>query len=107
MASLRIVAFALALLGASMVVGEASAAMPVNGLVSAKQQITDNIQDVRCYRCGWGWGSGPYWGGRYWGYRRAWGPGPYAVGPGPYWGRPYWGWRRWAWRGCGWRRCWW
>ena len=40
MASLRIAFFALALLGSSMVVGQASAAMPVNGLTEASKQIS-------------------------------------------------------------------
>jgi hypothetical protein len=94
MASLRIAAFALALLGSSMLVGQASAAMPVNGLTEATQQI-NNVDKVWYGR----WRG--RWGYRGWGYR--WG------GPGPYWGRPYWG-RPYAygWRGgCGWRRCWW
>jgi hypothetical protein len=81
MPSLRIAAFALVLLGSSMVVGQASAAMPVDGLTSATKQI-GVVQDVR-------W-CGPY---------RCWGR-PYYWGRGPYWGRPYW-------RRCGWRRCWW
>jgi len=88
MASLRIAAFALALLGSSMVAGAASAAMPVNGLEPAVKQINP-VQDIR-------W-CGPYhrcWRRPYWGYRRWW-------GPGPYWG-PYRRWHR-----CGWRRCWW
>lgn len=92
MASLRIAAFALALLGSSMVIGQASAAMPVNGLAPAKAQIADSIQDAR-YVCGprgcW-WRPGPYWGRPYWGYHR--------------WA---WGYGRWGWRHCGWRRCWW
>jgi hypothetical protein len=91
MASLRITAFALALLGSSMVVGEASAAMPVNGLTEASQQI--NSVDKVWY----GRWRGRGWGYRGWGYRR-------WHGGGPYWGRPYaYGWRG----GCGWRRCWW
>jgi len=98
MASLKIAAFALALLGASMVVGEASAAMPVNGLTEATKQIS-SVDNVWCRgRCGWGWRGG--WG-HGWGWRGGWGPGPYwgwrGYGPGPYWG----------WRRCGWRRCWW
>jgi len=92
MASLKIAAFALALLGSSMVAGEASAAMPVNGLTEATKQI-NNVQDV--WWCG-RWRCGPYWG-----YRRWWGPGPYywrgGYGPGPYWG----------YRRCGWGRCYW
>ena len=89
MVSLRTAAFALALLGSSMVIGQASAAVPVNGMAPAAKQITaDTVQQVWCgrYRCGWGW--------RRWGYYR-----------------PYWGYRRWGypygWRRCGWRRCWW
>jgi hypothetical protein len=102
MASLRIAFFALALLGSSMVVGQASAAMPVNGLTEASKQIS-SVDKVwygrwRYGRWGWGyrrWGGGPYWGHPYWG-RPYWGR--------PYWGRPYvYGWRG----GCGWRRCWW
>lgn len=100
MANLKTAAFALALLGSSMMIGQASAAMPVNGLAPAKAQIADSIQDVRYWGPGWRWGY-HRWG---WGYRR-WG-----------WGRPWgWGYRRWAWgygpgwgwRHCGWRRCWW
>ena len=49
MASLRIVAFALALLGSSMLVGQASAAMPVNGLTEASQQI-NSVDKVWCCR---------------------------------------------------------
>jgi hypothetical protein len=89
MASLRIAAFALALLGSSMVVGEASAAMPVNGMTEATKQIS-SVDQVWCgrWRCGWGWG-----------YRRWYGPGPYwgwrgYYGPGPYWGYRRWGYRR-------------
>ena len=91
MASLRIAAFALALLGTTFVVGQASAAMPVTGLENAAKQMK-NIQDVRWgYRRGWGWRAGWAWRGRYWG------PGWRGYyGPGPYWGY-----------GCGWRRCWW
>ena len=57
MASLRIVAFALALLGSSLLVGQASAAMPVNGLTEASKQIS-SVDKVWCCR-GWrgGWGS--------------------------------------------------
>ena len=40
MTSLRIAFFALALLGSSMVVGQASAAMPANGLTEASKQIS-------------------------------------------------------------------
>jgi hypothetical protein len=95
MASLRTAAFALALLGSTMMIGQASAAMPVNGLTPAKAQIADNIQEARWWGPGWRYGR---WG---YGYRR-WGYHP--------WG---WGYRRWAWgygpgwRGCGWHRCWW
>ncbi len=109
MASLRIVAFALALLGSSLLVGLASAAMPVNGLTEASKQIS-SVDKVWCCR---GWRGG--WGYRGWGYRR-WGYGRWGYGyrrwwgPGPYWGRPYWG-RPYVygygWRRCGWRRCWW
>lgn len=99
MASLRIAAFALALLGSSMMIGQASAAMPVNGLALAKAQITDSVQNV-WWRGGWrgpGWGYGRWgWGYGRWGYGR-WGYGRWAGGYGPGWG----------WRGCGWRRCWW
>ena len=109
MASLRIAAFALALLGSSLLVGQASAAMPVNGLTEASQQIS-SVDKVWCCR---GWRGGR-WGYRGWGYRRwgygRWGYGYRRWGPGPYWGRPYWG-RPYAygygWRRCGWRRCWW
>jgi hypothetical protein len=84
MASVKVAAFALALLGSSMAIGEASAAMPVNGLAPAKQ-IANGVQDVRyvCgpYRC-W-WRPGPYWGHRYWGYGR--------------WGWHRWGGHRWGW----------
>jgi hypothetical protein len=96
MASLRTAAFALALLGSTMMIGQASAAMPVNGLTPAKAQIGDNVQDVRWWGPGWRYGR---WG---YGYRR-WG---YGYGRG-------WGYRHWAWgygpgwRGCGWHRCWW
>jgi len=78
MTSLRITAFALALLGSSMVIGQASAAMPVNGLTPARTHIANNVQHAR-YVCGprgcW-WRPG--WGRRYYG-------GPYCVttgGPG-------------------------
>jgi hypothetical protein len=93
MASLRIAAFALALLGSSMLVGQASAAMPVNGLTEASTQISSVDKVWCCGRWRGGWRGG-------WGYRRWWG--------GPGWGRPYWG-RAYAygWRRCGWRRCWW
>jgi hypothetical protein len=89
MASLRTAAFALALLGSTMMIGQASAAMPVNGLTPAKAQIANNIQEAR-----WGWrycrwGYGHRHLGYGYGYRRfAWGYGP-------------------GWRGCGWHRCWW
>ena len=90
MPSLKVAAFALALLGGSMMVGEASAAMPVNGMTEASKQIS-SVDQVWCrWRCGWGWG-----------YRRWWGPGPYWRRPywrgyGPYWRGygPYWGYRR-------------
>ena len=105
MTSLRIAFFALALLGSSMVVGQASAAMPANGLTEASKQIS-SVDQVWYGRGRWG-GGYRGWGHRGWGYRgygyRRW------RGPGPYWGRPYWG-RPYAygWRGgCGWRRCWW
>jgi hypothetical protein len=84
--SLRMTAVALSLLGSSFAIGEASAAMPVNGLGPAENQISANVQDVRwvCgpYRCWWrpGWGPGPYWRGPYWGYAPGW---------------HGWGWRRW------------
>lgn len=82
MFSLKTAAFALALLGSSMLVGHASAAMPVNGLAPAKAQIADNVQHVWCgpYRCwgpGWrryAWGYRPRWGWRG-GYYRPWGGG--------------------------------
>jgi len=103
----RVATLALAaVLGASLVIGEASA-MPVDRLASATNQIADGVQDVRwgCgpYRCGWR--PGPYWGGPYWGpryfgwgwHRRWWRPGPYWRGP--YWGPRYYGW--------GWHRRWW
>ena len=101
MASLRIAFFALALLGSSMVVGQASAAMPVNGLTEASKQIS-SVDKVWYWTLAHGAGAGvtgdgaavlwghPDWGRPYWGR--------------PYWGRPYvYGWRG----GCGWRRCWW
>ncbi len=61
----RVATLALAaVLGSSLVIGEASA-MPVDRLASATNQIADGVQDVRwvCgpYRCGWR--PGPYWGG--------------------------------------------
>ena len=88
MPSLKIAAVALALLGSSMLVGQASAAMPVNGLTEASKQIS-SVDQVWYGRWRGGWRGG-------WGYRR--------WGGGPYWGRPYaYGWRG----GCGWRRCWW
>jgi hypothetical protein len=92
MAGLRIAALALALLGSSMIVGQASAAMPVTGMTEATKQIS-NVDQVWCgrWRCG-GWG---------WGYRR------WGWGGRPYWGRPYWGRPYWGWRRCGWRGCWW
>jgi len=94
MASLKIAAFALALLGSSLLVGQASAAMPVNGLTEASKQIS-SVDKVWCcgrWRGGWGYRR---WGYGRWGYR--------GWGPGRYWGRPYaYGWGR-----CGWRRCWW
>jgi hypothetical protein len=107
MGSARITTLVLAaVLGSSLVIGEASA-MPVDRLVSATKQIVDGVQDVRwvCgpYRC---WGRPgpylirPYWGLRYYGWgwhRRWWRPGPYWGGP--YWGPPYYGW--------GWHRRWW
>ena len=69
MTSLRISAIALALLGSSFAIGEASAAMSANGLVPAEKQISAGVQNVGyvCgpYRC-W-WRPGPYWRGRYWG----------------------------------------
>ena len=93
MASLKIAAFALALLGSSMLVGQASAAMPVDGMTEASKQIS-SVDQVWYGRWRGGWRGG-------WGYRR-WGGGPYWGRP--YWGRPYaYGWRG----GCGWRRCWW
>jgi hypothetical protein len=92
MANLRIAAVALALLGSSVAIDQASATIPLNGLASAKAQIGDSIQEARfvCgpYRC-W-WRPGPYWFRPYWGYRR--------------WA---WGYGHWGWRHCGWRRCWW
>jgi len=91
MASLRIAAFALALLGSSMVIGQASAAMPVNGLTAARTQISDSVQHVRYWGPGWRYGR---WGYGRWGYGR-WGYGRWAWGYGP------------GWRHCGWRRCWW
>ena len=104
MASLRIAFFALALLGSSMVVGQASAAMPANGLTEASKQIS-SVDQV--------WYGRGRWAG-------VTGAGVTEAGvtedmdtdagaAGPYWGRPYWG-RPYAygWRGgCGWRRCWW
>jgi hypothetical protein len=70
---------AAALLGSTMMIGTA-AAMPLNGLPQATQQVATNVQDVRlvcgprgCVRVGPGWH-------RRWGWR----------GP---------GWRRWGWRG--------
>ena len=97
MVSLKTAAFALALLGSTMMIGPASAAMPVNGLAPAAKQVSAGVQEAR-YVCGprgcW-WRPGGYYGR-------------------PYWGRPYWGYHRWAWgygrwgwRHCGWRRCWW
>jgi hypothetical protein len=81
--SLRITAVALGLLGSSFAIGEASAAMPTNGLVPAEKEIFAGLQNVGyvCgpYRC-W-WRPGSYWRGRYWGYA-----------PGGWHG---WGWRRW------------
>jgi len=102
MASLRTAAFALALLGSTMMISQASAAMPVNGLAIAKAQVADNVQHV--WYGGPGWRGG--WGYRRWGWGRGWGYG---------YGRWGWGYRRWAygygpgwgWRGCGWHRCWW
>ncbi len=64
MASLRIAAFALALLGSSLLVGQASAAMPVNGLTEASKQIS-SVDKVWC--CG-RWRGG--WGYHRWGYGR-------------------------------------
>ena len=60
MASLRIVAFALALLGSSLLVGQASAAMPVNGLTEASKQISsvDKVWCCRGWRGGWGYVDG-------------------------------------------------
>jgi hypothetical protein len=90
MASLRVAAFVgAALLGSSMMIGQASA-MPVDGLALATKQVANSVQDVR-------WVCGPY---RCW-----WRPGPYYG----YYPRPYWGWRGpyWGWRRCGWGRCWW
>ncbi len=67
----RVATLALAaVLGSSLVIGEASA-MPVDRLASATKQIADGVQDVRwvCgpYRCGWR--PGPYWGVSPWGPR--------------------------------------
>lgn len=81
MLSLRMTGVALAaLLGSSMLVGQASA-MPVNGQLPAAEQVAGGTQDVRyvCgpYRC-W-WTPGPYWGRPYYGY----------VGPRPYWHHRY------------------
>ena len=73
MASLRIAAFALALLGCSMLVGQASAAMPVNGLTEASQQI--NSVDKVWY----GRWRGRGWGYRGWGYRRWYGGGARRI----------------------------
>ena len=61
MASLRIVAFALALLGSSLLVGQASAAMPVNGLTEASKQIS-SVDKVWCCR-GWRGAMGLPWMG--------------------------------------------
>ena len=103
----RVATLALAaVLGSSLVIGEASA-MPVDRLASAANQIADGAQDVRwpCgpYRC-W-WRPGPYWGGPYWGPRYyGWGWHRRWWRPGPYWGGPYLGPRYYAW---GWRRRWW
>ncbi len=97
MASLRTAAFALALLGSTMMIGQASAAMPVNGLTPAKAQIADNIQEARWWGAGWRHGRWGY-GYRRWGYGYGrWGYGyrRWAWGYGPGWG----------WRGCGWHRC--
>jgi len=70
-----------ALLGASMLVSQASA-MPVTGLAPAAEQVAAGVQDVRyvCgpYRC-W-WRPGPYWGRPYYGY----------AGPRRYWHRHCW-----------------
>ncbi len=107
MGSVRMATLALAaLLGSSLVIGEASA-MPVDRLASSTNQIASGVQDVRWvygpYRRWWRpdpyWGS-PYWGPRYygWGWHRRW------WRPAPYWGGPYWGPRYYAW---GWRRRWW
>ena len=75
MTSLRIAFFALALLGSSMVVGQASAAMPVNGLTEASKQIS-SVDQVWYGRGRWG-GGYRGWGHRGWGYRgygyRRWG----------------------------------
>ena len=74
MTSLRMTAVALGLLGSSLAISEASAAMPVSGLTPAEKQISANVQNARwvCgpYRCGWrpGWG----WRGAYWGYAPGW-----------------------------------
>ena len=104
MASLKIAVFALALLGSSMLVGEASAAMPVNGLTEASKQISSvdkSGTDAGAAAAGAGvTGDGA--------------TGVVPIGAirirgRPYWGRPYWG-RGYVygWRGgCGWRRCWW
>ncbi len=58
---LRMTAIALGLLGSSFAIGQASAAMPVNGLAAAEKQISTNVEDVR-------WAPGHHWHGRHWGW---------------------------------------
>jgi hypothetical protein len=79
-----------AVLGASLLIGQASAA-PTNGLSAAVSQVTNNFQDIR-------WVCGPYHPYRCW-----WAPGPYGYYAPPYYGyyapryydSPWWayGWR--------------
>ena len=83
MGSVRIATLALAaVLGSSLVIGEASA-MPVDRLASATNQIADGAQDVRwgCgpYRCGWR--PSPYWRATTDGVGIAAGGAPVPIGP--------------------------
>jgi len=126
MAFLRMSGLVLAaVLGSSLLIGQASA-MPANGLAVAVKQVPKRVGDVRLvcgpYRCwstGWGWRR-PFYGYGYgYGWRR-----PLYASAGWGWRRPFYGygygWRRplyayagpaWGWRrpfygyaGWGWRR---
>jgi hypothetical protein len=83
MPNLKIAAItAAALLGSTMMVGTA-AAMPLNGLPQASDQVAANVQEARvvcgprgCWRRpgpGWGWRGRMGWRGPGWNRWRRWG----------------------------------